>query len=246
MNVSLIHPGAVISPLPSPTKTAIHIKNVTKSYGAYPAVTGLDLAVDQGQTLALLGPSGCGKTTSLRLVAGLEAPETGEIWLSGQCVSTAEKILAPHQRHLAMVFQDLALWPHMTLAQHIGFALPAECRGKKARESAIDSVLHLVRLTDAARYPRQLSGGEQQRLALARALAAEPKILLLDEPFSNLDPDLKRKLLAELRTVTKKLAITTLYVTHQREEALQLADTIALMDKGKIHTILSVEQQGCP
>lgn len=212
----------------------VQIRGVSKSYGTVPAVEALYLNVRQGETLALLGPSGSGKTTTLRLLAGLETPDCGEIYLAENCVSTPELVMPPHKRFLSMMFQDLALWPHMTAAQHVEFALPDKYRTKTERYRARLKVLKLVRMEKSERYPSQLSGGEQQRLALARALASEPQMLLLDEPFSSLDPSLKKELLQELREMTDTLGITVIFVTHQREEARLFADTVAEMEKGTI------------
>jgi iron(III) transport system ATP-binding protein len=212
----------------------VQVRGVSMSYGNVPGVEALYLNVRKGETLALFGPSGCGKTTTLRLLAGLERPDCGEIYLADNCASNSEMVLPPHKRELSMVFQDLALWPHMTAAQHVEFALPEKYRTKTERYRARLKILKMVRMEKSERYPAQLSGGEQQRLALARALAAEPQMLLLDEPFSSLDPLLKKDLLQELRAMTDSLSITVIFVTHQSDEAKQFADTVAIMKKGTI------------
>lgn len=220
----------------------VMLNNVAKGYDKIPVVDGVSLSIRRGETMALIGPSGSGKTTTLRLVAGLDFPDWGEIRLGGASMSTPEKIVPPFQRSVAMVFQDLALWPHMTAAQHIEFALPQRLRKKNNLREAVARVLSLVRMEKPDRYPRQLSGGEQQRLALGRALASEPEILLMDEPFSNLDTDLKNELLLDLKQLLADLNITTLYVTHQLEEAIYLADRVAVMEKGKIIQLTEVEK----
>ncbi len=212
---------------------AIRLHNIGKRYGDTTAIDTLSIKVMPGETFALFGPSGCGKTSTLRLVAGLEAPDWGEIYLHTALMSSPKMVVPPHKRKIGMVFQDLALWPHMTAAQHINFALPA-ATPKNARQRAIADILNLVQLTQHKRYPRQLSGGERQRLAIARALAAEPQILIMDEPFSSLDRALKEDLLTELKDLVRRLDITMIYVTHEWQEVVQLADRVAFMADGKI------------
>jgi iron(III) transport system ATP-binding protein len=220
---------------------AIRLHNIGKRYGDTTAVDTLSIKVMPGETFALFGPSGCGKTSTLRLVAGLEAPDWGEIFLHSALMSSPKMVVPPHKRKIGMVFQDLALWPHMTASQHIDFALPANTP-KNNRQKNIADMLNLVQLTQHKSYPRQLSGGERQRLAIARALAAAPQILIMDEPFSNLDTMLKNDLLAELKNLVTRLGITMLYVTHQWQEVLHLADGVAIMAKGKIVSCGSVEE----
>jgi len=183
--------------------------------------------------VCILGPSGCGKTTLLRLVAGFEEPDTGEIYLNKRLVSRAGFVVPPEQRHVGMVFQDYALFPHMTIGQNIQFGLfrwPAAWRRTRLTE-----MLRLVGLEGMAeRYPHELSGGQQQRVALARALAPAPQLLLLDEPFSNLDVHLRQQLREEVQAILAQAGITTILVTHDQEEALSLADTLAVMGQGEI------------
>lgn len=221
---------------------AIRLKEVAKYYNATTAIKNLSLDIAKGETLALLGPSGCGKTTTLRLIAGLEVPAEGEVWFGDSCMSSPKKITAPHKRKVGMVFQDLALWPHMTVAQHIEFALPKGYRKKSVKQQAVAELLTLIRLEKPDRYPNQLSGGEQQRLALGRALAGKPRILLLDEPFSSLDGKLKQDLLSEVKRLIQELTITAIYVTHQKEEALYLADKISIMNDGVITQNISAKE----
>lgn len=207
------------------------------------AVDNISLRIMAGERLALIGPSGCGKSTTLRLAAGLERPDRGEVHLHGTCMSGPGLLTPPHARKVALVFQDLALWPHMTVAEHIAFVLGGKRRrsnrGKKTEK--IREFLALVRLDKANRYPHQLSGGEQQRLAIARALAQEPRLLLMDEPFSNLDPDLRGVLMEEIQKLAGKLGITLIYVTHQWEEALTMADRVAVMAEGRMLSCTSVQ-----
>lgn len=211
---------------------AIRLHHVTKLFAHVPAVRDVTLKVKQGTTMALVGPSGCGKTTLLRMIAGLEAPDSGEIWLNNRLVDSPAKRVPPYNRSLSMVFQDLALWPHMTVRQHLSFVLGRE--KKSVKNETTHTILDLVRLPKPDSYPHQLSGGEQQRLAIARALAPQPEILLFDEPLSNLDPSLKLALLTELKELLARLDIAAVYVTHQWEEATHLAETVAEMEQGKI------------
>lgn len=220
---------------------AITLQNIGKRYDITKAVDTLSVQIMPGETFALFGPSGCGKTTTLRLVSGLEAPDWGEIYLGGHLMSSPNILVPPHKRKIGMVFQDLALWPHMTAAQHIAFALP-KATPKISRNRAISEVLNLVQLPEHNRHPSQLSGGERQRLAIARALAAEPEILIMDEPFSSLDSQLKQTLLSELKSIVKRLKITMVYVTHDWQEVIQLADRIAIMAEGKIINTQPIEE----
>ena len=198
-----------------------------------PVLQDVSLHIEPGAMVCLLGPSGCGKTTLLRLVAGFEEPDTGAIHLGGQQVSRPGYVMAPEKRRIGMVFQDYALFPHMTVSQNILFGLfrhPATHRNRRLAD-----LLQLVGLEDMAeRYPHELSGGQQQRVALARALAPGPQLLLLDEPFSNLDVNLRRQLRQEMQEVLRRTDMTTILVTHDQEEALSLADTLAILDKGRV------------
>lgn len=212
---------------------SLKVKNISKRLGNHLAVDGVSFKIAKGERLALLGPSGCGKTTTLRLVAGFETLDRGEIWINGHMVSSPEKSVLPHKRSLSMVFQDLALWPHMTVWENMNFAM-----GTKKSFKKIEDMLKLVSLEHHRNsYPAGLSGGEKQRLALARALVKESGILLLDEPFSSLDPVLKRKLLEQTRNIIS--GITTIYVTHDWPEAVFIADWIATMKAGQIDQICS-------
>jgi len=213
--------------------TRITLTNVSRAYDGAPALDAVSLTAPEGQVLALLGPSGSGKSTILRLVAGLEPVDAGEIRANGTVVSAPGRTLAPEHRRIGMVFQDYALFPHMTAAANVAFGLNKLERG--AREAQSLQWLDRVGLKHrAAAYPHELSGGEQQRIALARALAPKPRAVLLDEPFSGLDPVLR----AELRDVSlvalRETQTTTLFVTHDAEEALLVADRLAILKKGKL------------
>jgi len=217
----------------------LRVVGVTKRYGARAVVDHVSLDVAVGETLVILGPSGCGKTTLLRLVAGLEVPDDGEIWLDGRQVARSGRNLEPpHGRRIGFVFQDLALWPHLTVRANLTFVMGSVGVSKSVWDERVESVLGLVRILALAnRYPHQLSGGEQQRAALARALVAEPRVLLLDEPFSSLDPELRQSLRAELAVLQRTLALTTIYVTHDRDDARALADRVVVMSAGRIDTV---------
>ncbi|WBU59751.1 ABC transporter ATP-binding protein [Paracoccus albus] len=209
----------------------LQIKNAERRFAATPAVQGLSLDVAGGGVTCLLGPSGCGKSTTLRLIAGIEKLDQGEIRIDGQVVSDASFTTPPERRPVGMVFQDLALFPHMTIAQNIAFGIP---KAKRA-EVQVGQLLDRVGLTGyGQKYPHMLSGGEQQRIALIRALAAQPKIMMLDEPFSSLD----QRLRAEMREFTLDLlresGTTAILVTHDPDEAMMMADRIAVMDRGRI------------
>ena len=214
----------------------IELCNITYSYGKKRVLDSLNLRVNSGECMALLGPSGCGKTTALRLIAGLEKPEKGKILINDCLVSSPRKLIPPYDRSISMVFQDLALWPHMTVRQHIDFALASCIKNKKLRSEKIKNILHLVQLENHSQsYPHQLSGGEKQRLALARALVSEPKILLLDEPLSGLDADLRNEMLQQTKKIITEINITAIYVTHDKREAIFIADRIMLMKNGIIN-----------
>ena len=212
----------------------LEIDQLHKQFGDLPAVSGFDVDVEQGEFLSLLGPSGCGKTTALRMIAGFERPTSGTIHLNGRDITNQP----PNRRHIGMVFQSYALFPNMTVADNVGFGLklkgmtPADAR-RRAGE-----LLELIQLPDkGGSYPYQLSGGQQQRVALARALAIEPQVLLLDEPLSALDAKIRVELRAEIRRIQQQLHITTLYVTHDQEEAMSLSDRVVVMNKGFIEQV---------
>jgi iron(III) transport system ATP-binding protein len=208
----------------------IRLDGVTKHFGATTAVDGASLCVDRGEVVALLGPSGCGKTTLLRLVAGFERPDSGSVEVAGRTVAGVGTWVAPEQRRVGMVFQDYALFPHLTVAENIGFGLQ-----RRQRPERVPELLAVVGLDGLGRrYPHELSGGQQQRVALARALAPCPELVLLDEPWSNVDPFLRESLRAEVTEIMRPLGVTVVLVTHDREEAFSLADRIALMRDGTV------------
>ena len=207
----------------------LQLDAVTKRFGAVTAVDAASLTVHSGEFLALLGPSGCGKTTVLRLIAGFERPDGGELRIGAKTVA-GSSWSPPERRHVGMVFQDYALFPHLTVAQNVAFGLPRRERHGRARD-----VLRLVGLGDVGRrFPHELSGGQQQRVALARALAPEPAVVLLDEPWSSIDPLLRGSMREELAQILRTAGTTVVLVTHDQEEALALADRVALMRDGTI------------
>jgi len=210
---------------------------VSKEFSTHRAVSEISLEIPRGSFFSLVGPSGCGKTTLLRLIAGFERPTVGEVWLSGGRIDH----LPPYQRNVNTVFQSYALFPHLTVAGNVAFGL----RGEDA-ETRVGRALEQLQLNGKeSRRPDQLSGGERQRVALARALVMEPELLLLDEPLSALDPLLRKQVRAELRDLQKRVGITFLFVTHDQEEALALADTIAVMDKGRVEQVGSPREVYC-
>jgi ABC-type Fe3+/spermidine/putrescine transport system ATPase subunit len=209
----------------------VRLRGVTKRLGTHLAVDDVSLDVPEGDFTTLLGPSGCGKTTTLRIVAGFYRPDAGDVFVRDTRVTD----IPPHRRNTAMVFQEYALFPHMTVAENIGYGL--RMRGVPAAEARrrIAAVVALVGLEgQEAKFPQQLSGGQQQRVAVARALVVEPEVLLLDEPLSNLDAKLRVRVRTELRALQQQLGKTTLYVTHDQEEALSISDRIAVMNRGRI------------
>ncbi|MDG6998172.1 MAG: ABC transporter ATP-binding protein [Nitrososphaerota archaeon] len=213
----------------------VEVKNAVKKFGSYSAVNNVSFQIHRAEIFSMIGPSGCGKTTLLRSIAGLEDIDEGEIYVAGKLVSSASKKLfvQPEHRGLGLVFQSYALWPHMSVHDNIAMGLKARKIGDVERR--VKSSLELVGLpTMEKRYPAQLSGGEQQRVALARSLAYEPKVILLDEPLSNLDFKERERVRVELKILLKKIGITTLYVTHDQEEAFVMSDNVAIMNKGVI------------
>ena len=209
----------------------VELRGVQKRYGDFVAVRDLSFRVQRGAIVTLLGPSGCGKSTTLRLIAGLEEPDSGEIYLADRLVAGRGGWVPPESRRVGMVFQDYALFPHLTVAANIAFPLVRLAR--RERESRVGELLALVGLPDLSkRYPHELSGGQQQRVALARALAAHPAIVLLDEPFSNLDAALRKELREELQVVLRAADTAAIFVTHDQEEAFSLADQVVVLDRG--------------
>ncbi|UDM49716.1 ABC transporter ATP-binding protein [Cupriavidus sp. MP-37] len=223
----------VAVPAPAPAPAVIEVERIRHAFGRHAVVKGLSFSVARGHIACLLGPSGCGKTTVLRAIAGFEPLQDGRIVLDGQTVSSSGTLLAPEQRRIGMVFQDYALFPHLDVAANVGFGLTRASRAERA--ARVDEVLQLVGLDGAGRqYPHELSGGQQQRVALARALAPRPELLLLDEPFSNLDVDLRERLSHEVRAILKAQGTTAILVTHDQHEAFAMADEIGVMHDGVI------------
>lgn len=213
---------------------SLEVERLTKRFGASLAVDELDLSVRQGELVALLGPSGCGKTTTLRMVAGFLPPSSGRVLFDREDVTR----LPAHKRSTGMVFQSYALFPHMTAADNVGFGLEMRGLNGVERRTRVEEALKLVRLSHlAARLPRELSGGQQQRVALARALVINPKLFLLDEPLSNLDAKLRAEVRIEIRALQQRLGLTTLLVTHDREEALTMADRLVVVEGGRVRQI---------
>ncbi len=213
----------------------IRTQNLTKDYGAVRAVRDLSLRLSPDEVLMVLGPSGCGKTTLLRLIAGLERPDAGTVVIDEQVVSSRRKMFPPNQRRLGMIFQDLALWPHLSVSANIAFGLKGRGLTQQQLTERVEETLNQVTLHDCARrYPHQLSGGQKQRLAVARALATRPAYLLMDEPFSSLDAVLKKELTTLLINFRQQFRMGIIYVTHNLDEALGLADRIAVMRDGTL------------
>jgi iron(III) transport system ATP-binding protein len=220
---------------------SVELRGLTKRYGSHVAVDDVSLTVEHGRLVCLLGPSGCGKTTTLRLIAGFAEPSAGEIRVGERIVSSASRTLPPEQRNMSMIFQSYALWPHMTVGENVAYGLKLRKNDRATIARKLKSILattHLEQLAD--RYPGELSGGQQQRVALARALVVEPETLLLDEPLSNLDANLREEMRFEVRRLHDEYRYTTVYVTHDQSEAMTTADVIAVMNAGK------VEQAGSP
>jgi spermidine/putrescine ABC transporter ATP-binding subunit len=210
---------------------SIELAGVSKRFGKVVAVDRVSVRIEKGEFFTFLGPSGCGKTTTLRIMAGLETPDEGRVLMDGQDIT----YLPPHKRDIAMVFQNYALWPHMTVFENVAYGLKVRKLPVDEVRRRVREVLEFVRLEGLeGRYPAQLSGGQQQRVALARALAVQPRVLLLDEPLSNLDAKLRVEMREELRRIQRKLDITTVYVTHDQEEAMALSDRIAVMNSGRV------------
>ncbi len=214
--------------------THLELTHIHKSFGTSVAVEDFNLTVKQGEFVSFLGPSGCGKTTTLRMVAGFELPTSGKVTLNGKDLT----YIPPNKRNVGMVFQSYALFPNMTVAQNVGYGLKIAGKSKSEIEERVREMLSLIQMDKFySRYPYQLSGGQQQRVALARALAIRPELLLLDEPLSALDAKIRFELRQEIRRIQQQLGITTIYVTHDQEEALSLSDRIVVMSQGKIEQV---------
>ena len=230
-------PQPVPNPTPGNATPFLSVRQVTRKFGTFTALDGVSLDVAQGEFVCLLGPSGCGKTTLLRIIAGLEAQDGGQIVAGGRDISN----LAPRERDYGIVFQSYALFPNLTVAQNVAYGLDTGNGNRARMQARVSEMLALVGLAGSeAKYPSQLSGGQQQRVALARALAPAPSLLLLDEPMSALDAQVREHLRIELRRLQRKLNVTTLMVTHDQDEAMAMADRIAVMSNGRI------EQTGSP
>ena len=214
---------------------SVDLRGLTKQFGSLAVVDNVSLRIDHGQLVCLLGPSGCGKTTTLRLLAGFLEPSDGEIHVGDRLVSSPAKTLPPEQRKMSMIFQSYALWPHMTVAENIVYGLRLRKMDRETIAGKLTAILETTKLELLAqRYPGELSGGQQQRVALARALIVEPETLLLDEPLSNLDANLREEMRFEIRRLHDQYRYTTVYVTHDQSEAMTTADLIAVMNAGKI------------
>jgi iron(III) transport system ATP-binding protein len=213
----------------------VSLQGLTKRFTDTAAVDDLQLEIGDGEFVSLLGPSGCGKTTTLRLIAGFLQPDAGQIKVGHEVVSSASMVVPPERRAMSMIFQSYAVWPHMTVSQNVGYGLKFKKMSRHEADQKVTRFLRLVRL-DALkdRYPAELSGGQQQRVALARALVVEPRILLMDEPLSNLDANLREEMRFEIRRLHEEFAITTVYVTHDQAEAMATSDRIAVLNKGRM------------
>ena len=219
--------------------STVRLQSVSKRYGAVDAVHALDLEIEHGEFLTLLGPSGCGKTTTLRIIAGFVDPTAGCVFIGGEDVTR----LPPQKRAIGMVFQDYALFPHLTIGENIAFGLVERGSPRPEIEPRVRELLELIRLPDVAcRYPSELSGGQQQRVALARAIAHPPRVLLMDEPLGALDLKMRETMQLELRQIQQKLKITTVYVTHDQNEAMTMSDRIAVMNAGQIEQLDTPEK----
>ncbi|MBI5032208.1 MAG: ABC transporter ATP-binding protein [Chloroflexi bacterium] len=218
----------------------LHLQNVTKRFGSVMAVDHVSLEIPRGSFTTLLGPSGCGKTTLLRIIAGFYTPDEGNIYLDDQRVDQ----MPAHQRGTAMVFQDYALWPHMSVYDNIAYGLRMRKVSDDEIRKRIEGVMQLVEMPAEflKRKPTELSGGQQQRVAVARALIVQPRVLLLDEPLSNLDAKVRQRLRVEIRRLQRRIGITTIYVTHDQEEALSMSDKVVVMNRGKVMQVGTPEE----
>jgi len=216
----------------------LELVGLTKRFPGVTSVDGIELAVEPGEFICLLGPSGCGKTTTLRMIAGFLEPDVGEIRMDGKVVSRPGAVVPPERRNMGMIFQSYAIWPHMTVLENVGYGLKMQDVAAAERRVAAEAMLRATKLHELAdRYPAELSGGQQQRVALARALAPRPGILLLDEPLSNLDANLRGEMRFEIRRLHEEFRNTSIYVTHDQVEAMTMADRIVVMNAGRIEQI---------
>jgi iron(III) transport system ATP-binding protein len=219
----------------------LELSGLTKHFAGTAVVKDLSLDIPQGQLVCLLGPSGCGKTTTLRLIAGFLTPDAGEIRVGGRTISRSGASTPPERRNMSMIFQSYALWPHMTVFENVAYGLTLRRLDSAEIRRRVGDILKVTRLADfAARYPAELSGGQQQRVSLARALVVKPEILLLDEPLSNLDANLREEMRFEIRSLHDTYRYTTVYVTHDQTEAMTTADLVVIMNRG------AIEQSGSP
>jgi iron(III) transport system ATP-binding protein len=216
----------------------LSLMGLSKSFGPVPAVVGVDLALRQGEFVSLLGPSGCGKTTTLRMIAGFMKPTAGSIAVNGNTISDPSNVVPPERRSMSMIFQSYAIWPNMTVGENVSFGLKLRKLGRADITERVHRILDTVQLRHLKdRYPAELSGGQQQRVALARAIVIEPEVLLLDEPLSNLDANLREEMRSEIRRLHDAFRITTVYVTHDQSEAMVTSDRIVVMNHGRIDQV---------
>jgi len=216
----------------------LELRGLGKSYDTSKVVDGVDLVLQGGEFLSLLGPSGCGKTTTLRMIAGFIEPTTGTIEMNGKLLSAPGAVLPPERRNMSMIFQSYAIWPNMTVAENVAFGLKLRKLPGEEVKRRVHEILKIVQMGDlAGRYPAELSGGQQQRVALARAIVVQPTVLLLDEPLSNLDANLREEMRFEIRRLHDEFRITTIYVTHDQSEAMATSDRIAVMNAGRIEQV---------
>ncbi|TMH27462.1 MAG: ABC transporter ATP-binding protein [Betaproteobacteria bacterium] len=221
----------------------LDLQKLTKRYPGVISVDAIDLSVGHGEFVCLLGPSGCGKTTTLRMVAGLIEPDAGEIRVGGRLMSSARGVVPPERRNMSMIFQSYAVWPHMTVLENVAYGLKLKPLSESEKQKRVAALLEATQLSaQAQRYPSELSGGQQQRVALARALAPKPDILLLDEPLSNLDANLRAEMRFEIRRLHDQFQYTSVYVTHDQVEAMTMADRIVVMNAGHIEQIGKPEE----
>jgi iron(III) transport system ATP-binding protein len=214
------------------------LDGLTKRYGPLTVVDGVDLVLEEGEFVSLLGPSGCGKTTTLRMIAGFVPPDAGRIEMNGQVISAPDSVVPPERRGMSMIFQSYAIWPNMTVEENVGFGLKLRKLASDEIRKRVAQILDVVQMGHLGkRYPSELSGGQQQRVALARAIVIKPAVLLLDEPLSNLDANLREEMRFEIRRLHNEFRITTVYVTHDQSEAMATSDRIAVMHAGRVEQI---------